>query len=213
MEVSCIFPKWSTETSICFITSKILALVFSLSSFANFRLDFYSLRFDAFSAQRKWSGWDQVISASLISDPPVLAPISGASPWFYQSHLLLKFCGVWCVVTVFFGSDFRTIMCGFMMSVLFTGFMIWNQNFIYQHQTFKTEIFWLYFLGLFYEIKAFIFFSFAFFFYLQVGFVCRRIVGSHSDIGPTYFLQTKYWVQVWVPNRNLKIENYLKIEN
>ena len=36
----------------------------------------------------------QVISSSLISDPPVLVPISGASPSFSQSHLLLKFCGV-----------------------------------------------------------------------------------------------------------------------
>ena len=160
MEVSCNFPKRSTESSVCYITSKILALlssVFSLSSLANFRLDFYSLRFDAFSTQRNWSGWDQVISSSLISDPTVLAPISGASPSFSQSHLWLKFCGVWCVVTVSFGSDFGTIMCGFMMFVLFTGFMIWDQNFIYQHQTFKTEIFWLYFLGLFYQIKAFIF--------------------------------------------------------
>ena len=139
-----IFPKRSTETSVCFITSKIVALLslFSLFICKIFRLDFYSLRFDAFSAQRKWSGWDQVISASLISDPPVWAPISGASPSFSWSHLLLKFCEVWCVVTVFFGSDFRTIMCGFMMFVLFTGFMIWDQNFIYQHQTFnKTKIF------------------------------------------------------------------------
>ena len=83
-------------------------------------------------------------------------------------------------------------MCEFMMFVLFTGFMIRDQNFIYQQQTFKTEIFWLYFLGLFYQIKAFIFFTFAFFFYLQVGFVCRRNVGSRSDIGLTCFLQTKY---------------------
>ena len=107
----CNFPKRSTETSACYITSKVLALlssVFSLSSLANFRLDFYSLRFDAFSTQRNWSGWDQVISSSLISDPTVLAPISGASPWFSQSHLMLKFCGVWWVVTVFYYSDFWT---------------------------------------------------------------------------------------------------------
>ena len=90
-----------------FITSKflgplqILFSVFSLSSYANFRLDFYSLWFDPISKPRKSQVRDQVISSSLISDPPVLAPISGASLWFSQSHLLLKFCGVWCVVSCY----------------------------------------------------------------------------------------------------------------
>ena len=101
---------------------------------------------------------------------------------------------------------------GFMMFVLFTRLMIWDRNFKYQHQTLKTEIFCLHFLGLFYEIKAFSFllfsfFTFAFFFSFKFGFMCGRNAGSRSDIVPIVwvlfcFLQTKNWVQVWVPNKN-----------
>ena len=93
-----------------------------------------------------------------------------------------------------------------MMFELFTRLMIWDRNFNYQHQTLKTEIFRLHFLGLFYEIKAFFFFLL--FFSFKFGFMCGRNAGSHSDIVPIvwvlfYFLQTKNWVQVWVPNKNL----------
>ena len=107
---------------------------------------------------------------------------------------------------------------GFMMFVLFTRLMIWDRNFKYQHQTLKTEIFCLHFLGLFYEIKAFSFllfsfFTFAFFFSFKFGFMCGRNVSSRSNIVSIVwvlfcFLQTKNWVQVWVPNNNfIEIKN------
>ena len=67
-------------------------------------------------------------------------------------------------------------------------------------------VFWVYFMrsNLF---LFFSFFTFAFFFSFKFGFMCGRYVGSCSDIVPIVwvlfcFLQTKNWVQVWLPNKN-----------
>ena len=57
-----------------------------------------------------------------------------------------------------FRLDYFILFFGFVVFMLLTGFMTWDQSFKYQHQTLKTEIFWLHFLGLFYEIRVFFFF-------------------------------------------------------
>ena len=69
-------------------------------------------------------------------------------------------------------------------------------------------IFWVYFMRS--KLYSFLFslFTFAFFFSFKFGFMWGRNAGSHSDIVPIVwvlfcFLQTKNWVQVWVPNKNL----------
>ena len=60
----------------------------------------------------------------------------------------------WWVVIVFFGHfwlwffgldyfSFSWVFSGFVMFVLLTRFMTWDQRFKYPHQTFKTKIFWL----------------------------------------------------------------------
>ena len=117
-----IFPKRSTKTSVCFIASKILAL---LSLFSLFICKFQT-GFLLTPIRRKWSGWDQVISSSPISDPPVLAPISGASPSFSQSHLLLKFCG--------------SLMCCYSLFCLwFSDFYVWVYD--------VCAIYWVYDMG------------------------------------------------------------------
>ena len=70
-------------------------------------------------------------------------------------------------------------------------------------------IFWVYFMrSKLFSFLFFSFFTFAFFFSFKFGFLCRRNAGSRSDIVPIVwvlfcFLETKNWVQVWVPNKNL----------
>ena len=110
---------------------------FSSKEHRNFSLFHYFQNSTHFQNYASQIG-DQVISSSLISDPPVLVPISGASPSFSQSHLLLKFCGVWWVVTVFYYSDFWTRL---FLVFFFLGYFLglWCL---------------CYLLGLWYEIKT-----------------------------------------------------------
>ena len=109
----CIFPQMSTEISVLFHRFQIFRsspnYLLSLLSLHLQILDWICTHSDLTQFQNYASQVrDQVISSSLISDPPVLAPISGASPSFSQPHLLLKF--LWSLMCCYslFCSDFRT---------------------------------------------------------------------------------------------------------
>ena len=101
-----------------------------------------------------------------------------------------------------------------MMFVLFTRLMLWDRNFKYQHQTLKTEIFWLHFLGLFYEFKAFFFsfFSFAFFFSFKFGLMCGRNAGSRYFAFYKPKTEFKFGFQTRIRVRLKKKERELWIE-
>ena len=85
----------------------------------------------------------------------------------------------WWVVIVFFGHfwlwffgldyfSFFWVFFGFVMFVLLTRFMTWNQRFKYPHQTLKSKIFWLHFM------RSKLFFCFCFcFFTLHSSFIFR----------------------------------------
>ena len=107
-----------------------------------------------------------------VSSQLLLLFFSISSHRFFSFFLHFNFFFIlfsWWVVIVFFGHfwlwffgldyfSFSWVFSGFVMFVLLTRFMTWDQSFKYQYPTLKIEIFWPHFMGLFYEIKAFIFF-------------------------------------------------------
>ena len=89
--------------------------------------------------------------------------------FFFNSFFLMGCYSLfWAFLALIFGLDYYhfflggRVFSGFVMFLLLNRLMTWDQSFKYQHQTLKTEIFWLHFLGLFYEIKVFFFSSFSF---------------------------------------------------
>ena len=120
---------------------------------------------------------------------------------FLSSHLFFSFFFFlmgcyslfWAFLALIFRLDYFSffwVFSGFVMFVLLTGFMTWDQTFKYPNQTLKSEIFWLHFLGLFYEIKALFFFFLFFLFFFFSLYILLLPLGCSRWV---LFKETKMW--------------------